>query len=278
MPAKKVSIINMKGGVGKTTLSFNLALYLAELKKARVLLIDLDPQANATIVGVDEETLKTHLQTKKSIVDLFMSALKRYGPHSNKILTVPSLDDFIVNVYQEPGGNGRLDLLPSQIELSLILRGVHVGPFDLKTQIIDQADQRYDYILVDCAPTYSILTTLALNATESVLIPVMTDSFAIYGVQLLKFILKDHKDDFGIEAKIVGLVYTMWDRALPKYQTEFSSKIATEWGQTTFQTKISRNEWYKVANGNRTTIWHSAAHKPYKDEFDAFVAEFLTKV
>jgi chromosome partitioning protein len=222
--------------------------------------------------------LKTHLATKKSIVDLFIGALRRYGPHANKPSTIPPLDDFILNVYQESGGNGRLDLIPSQIELSLILRGIHVGPYDLKEQIIEQADRRYEYILVDCAPTYSILTTLALNATEAVLIPVMTDSFAVYGVKLLKYILQDHKEDYGVDARIVGLVYTMWDRALPKHQTEFSTKVATEWGSNTFQAKISRNDWYKVANGRRTTIWHSAAHKPYKDEFDAFVTEFLSKV
>lgn len=268
----------MKGGVGKTTLSFNLALYLAEMKSARVLLVDLDPQANATIVGAGEPELKAHLKTKKSIVDLFVNALRRYGPHSNKLQAVPALDDFILNVYQESGGNGRFDLLPSQIELSLILRGIHVGPFDLKNHIIDQADERYDYIVVDCAPTYSILTTLALNATGAVLIPVMTDSFAIYGVQLLKAILDEHKEDFGMDVKVVGLVFTMWDRSLPSYQTQFSSKILTEWGQTAFQAKISRNDWYKVANGKRTTIWHSAAHKPYKEEFDEFVTEFLTKV
>ena len=94
MVAKKVSIINMKGGVGKTTLSINLALYLSEIKKMRVLLIDLDPQANATIVAIGEEKLKDLLKNKKSIADLFINCYKKYrSVVCNDIILLRNSDD-----------------------------------------------------------------------------------------------------------------------------------------------------------------------------------------
>ena len=121
MVAKKVSIINMKGGVGKTTLSINLALYLSEIKKMRVLLIDLDPQANATIVAIGEEKLKDLLKNKKSIADLFINCYKKYGPYPKKELNNIDINDFLYRTYESYDKNAFLDIIPSEINLSSIL-------------------------------------------------------------------------------------------------------------------------------------------------------------
>ena len=276
--AKKVSIINMKGGVGKTTLSINLALYLSEIKKMRVLLIDLDPQANATIVAIGEEKLKDLLKNKKSIADLFINCYKKYGPYPKKELNNIDINDFLYRTYESYDKNAFLDIIPSEINLSSILKGVNVGPFELKNQIIQKAEKDYDYIIIDCAPTYSILTTLALNATEAVLIPVMADSFAIYGVKLMKQIIEEHNEDYNVSIQIIGLIFLMWDKKEPVNQTNFFTKIIKEWGLTTFREKISRTDYYKISNYKGGGIWKTKSHTHFKKEFEDYVTEFIDKV
>lgn len=277
MAAKKVSIINMKGGVGKTTLSINLALFLSERMKKRVLLIDLDPQANATIVGIDEKKLIEFLKTKKSIADLFINCFKKYGPFPKDNKDEIEVNDFLYKAYESYDKSSYLDIIPSELNLSSILKGVHVGPFELKNRIIQKVENEYDYIIIDCAPTYSILTTLALNATKAVLIPVMADSFAIYGVKLMKQILEEHKEDYGVDVKVIGLVFSMWNKKEPVNQTTFSNKIIKEWGLSTFRAKIWNTDWYKIANGKRKCIWDTPAHWDVKEEFQKFVMEFINK-
>ncbi len=271
MPAKVAAILNMKGGVGKTTLSFNLALYLAELEHQKVLLVDLDPQANATVVCTDPEAYKKHTKTKKTIADVFVQAFRPYGPVKVPKAALPDLNDYLFKVYENPG-KGRLDLVPSELMLSSVLRGMSLGPYDLEKLITAGVRNRYDYILIDCAPTYSVLTTIALNTTKAVLIPMISDSFGRFGVQLMKQILEEHEHDFGFKPKVIGVVFTMWKEL--ENQRQASTEIVKEWGGATFDTKISSNEWYKVSNGQRTTIWHSKAHQKIKVEFDEFVKEF----
>jgi len=283
MVAKKVSIINMKGGVGKTTLAFNLALYLSEVEKCKVLLIDFDPQANATLIGLSEEEYDNQLKTKKTIADLFINCYLQYGPFPNKREVKINIDELKFRRYESEDKKYFFDIIPSELNLSFILRGVHIGPFELEDAIIKKCENEYDYIIIDCAPTNSILTTLALNATKSVLIPVMADSFAVYGVELMKEIIKDHETDYFYDTKetikIIGLVFTMWDHTLsaPQHQYEYSKKIIDHWGEKTFESKIWSNNWYKVANGIRGvgSFLDTPAHDEVKKEFIKFVNEFI---
>jgi chromosome partitioning protein len=124
MSAKTCAIINMKGGVGKTTLSFNLAMYLAEKKAQRVLLIDFDPQANATVVATDPNLLGTHLSTKKTIADLFIHTYQTFGPIRKKASPQINLADYL---YSVPSAAGRFDLIPSELMLSSVLKGSPVN-------------------------------------------------------------------------------------------------------------------------------------------------------
>lgn len=274
---KKVAIINMKGGVGKTTLSLNLAFYLSQIEKKRVLLLDLDPQANATIVGMSESELTKHKAGKKTMVDLFINCYKQYGPFPHTEQENIELKEYLHESYISDDKKSYLHIIPSDILLSSVLKGVNLGPFDLNRLIIDEAEKKYDYIIVDCAPTHSILTTLALNATGAVLIPVMSDSFGIYGVKLMNQVLEEHKYDYGNEIEIVGLVFTMWE---PKkeHQLTFSTKIIKNWGKKfTFNIKIVKSDWYKIANGKRVPFSQSGAHSEPKQDFQNFVHEYLQR-
>lgn len=275
MTAKCVAIINMKGGVGKTTLSFNLAQYLAEIKKKRVLLVDLDPQANATIVSTEKTKYKEHLKNKKTVADFFINVSRAIGPIKARPIQPTVLSDYIYRVYAQD--QAVFDLIPSELLLSSVLRGISLGPYDLDRLIGPEVLNRYDYLILDCAPTYSALTTVALNAAKAVLIPMIADAFGAYGTGLMKQVLDEHEHDFGIRPKVVGVVFTMYQDKLRSQVTQ-SNEIIKAWGpDLVFSTKIRKNEWYRVAAGRRVMFWNTPAHSGAKIEFEAFVDEFQAK-
>lgn len=274
---KMAAVINMKGGVGKTTLTFNLASYLAEIRNERVLLIDLDPQANATIVSTDPAKYKAHTSSKKTIADVFIQAFRTYGPIRSPKPIPLEINDFIYEVYKAPKSRGRFDLVPSELILSSVLKGMTLGPYDLDQLLTEKVKQQYDYILIDCAPTNSSLTTVALNTAKSVLIPMIADSFGAYGTELMKQVLSDHAYDYGIAPKVIGVVFTMWDGQVN--QVTQSNEIIKSWPPNIiFKSRITQNKWYRVANGNRDVLWHTPAHKEAKQEFEDFVTEFVGKI
>lgn len=271
---KIVSVINMKGGVGKTTLVFNLGMFLAQKRNQRVLLIDLDPQANSTIVATEPAAYKVHCGAKKTIADVFIHAYKTYGPIQPIISAPLDLDDFLFNVYRK--GKSCFDLVPSELMLSSVLKGMTLGPYDLESLLTDEAKAKYDYILIDCSPTNSSLTTIALNASKAVLIPMISDSFGSHGTQLMKQVLEEHHHDFGVKVKIVGVVFTMWENQADPIA--MSNAIIKLWPTgSVFSEKIKRDNWYRVANGKRQTIWDSQAHADTKQEFERFVDAFIKK-
>jgi chromosome partitioning protein len=273
---KLASIINMKGGVGKTTLTFNLAAYLAELEDQRVLVIDLDPQANATVVSTDGEKYKEHLATKKTVADIFVHAYKTYGPVRSPKVSNLDIKDFLYEVYKSKTSKGRFDLIPSELMLSSVLKGMSLGPYDLDKLLTPAVRLQYDYILIDCAPTNSSLTTVALNTTQSVLIPMISDSFGAHGTALMKQVLEEHAYDYGVSPKIIGVVFMMWENQ--DNQVTQSNEIIKSWTTgKVFRSKISKNNWYRVANGKRIKIWNTAAGGEYKEEFENFVKEFIAK-
>ncbi|PPU20608.1 ParA family protein [Xanthomonas arboricola] len=277
MTARCVAIINMKGGVGKTTLSFNLSQYLAEMRGKRVLLIDLDPQANATVVSTDSDRYKEHLQNKKTIADLFVDAFAHVGPIKPSAVGIIEMDNYKYNVYSDSKG-GLFDLVPSELILSSVLRGVSIGPYDLEALVTEKVRKKYDFIFIDCAPTYSSLTSIALNTAKAVLIPMIADSFGAHGTNLMKQVLAEHKHDYGISPVIVGVVFTMYASDISSQRT-MANEIIKEWGpQSVFRTKIRKSEWYRVAAGKRTAIWNTPAHAETKNEFEEFIEEFIEKV
>ncbi|MCP4691535.1 MAG: AAA family ATPase, partial [Desulfobacterales bacterium] len=152
---KKASIINMKGGVGKTTLAIHLSYFLARHRGKKVLLIDLDPQANASIVGIPESELDAHYKNKKTIFDLFFYWMQQYGPFPKPVSKPVTLQECYYESYKSRSNNSYLHLIPSNIALSSILRGVSIGPYELDRFLNEYAENQYDFIIIDCSPTYS---------------------------------------------------------------------------------------------------------------------------
>ena len=191
---KVISLVNQKGGVGKTTSSINLAASLGVLKK-KVLLIDLDPQGNTTTgVGINKADIN------KSIYDL--------------IIDKATLDEVIVktkfkNLYVIPA---TINLAGADIELidKSKMDPTFVKGAQLKKHI-DEIRDVFDFIIIDCPPSLGILTTNALTASDSVIIPVQCEFFALEGImQLLNTIMLAQKN-LNPNLTIEGVLLTMLD-------------------------------------------------------------------
>lgn len=270
MAAKTISVINMKGGVGKTTLSFNLASSLASHKNKKVLLVDLDPQSNATIVCMTELELDNHKATKKTMADALMRTYKPIAPIRQLMPPPLVISDFIFT--REQTATSLFDVIPSELKVSTMLRSLPLGPFDLRHLLTPAVLDIYDYVLLDCAPTYSTLTNMALNVSQGVLVPMIADSFGVWGTNLMKEVLRDHQQEFGVGPSRTGVVFTIWEEQA--HQQVFRNDIVGKWGpQEVFQTKISKSNWYKISNGRRSSI--GDVRSSPGAEFARFLDEFV---
>ena len=176
-----VSVINMKGGVGKTTIAAQLALE-ASLRSWRTLAIDLDPQANLSQALLGQYGYKRHLDGDSSTVD---HVLRSYRPPSRQRRSPVrlSIRDAVINMAGRV--NTSLDLVASQLELAHTLKRTQVDSRSLARSIADLSDD-YHLILIDCAPTESILTESAYHASRFLLVPVRAEYLATIGLPLLQ--------------------------------------------------------------------------------------------
>lgn len=212
-----IAMTNQKGGVGKTTTTINLGAALAELGRT-VLLVDFDPQGSLSVgLGVNPHTLE------KSIYNLLLS--RQY-----------TVDD-IIEVTDVPG----LDMLPSNIDLSAaeVQLVSEVAREQTLKRVLDKVRDRYDFILIDCAPSLGLLTVNALTAADKVIIPLECEFFALRGVALLTDTIHKVQDRLNPDLEILGLVATMFDsRTL--HSREVLERVVEAFGGKVFHTVIKR--------------------------------------
>jgi chromosome partitioning protein len=187
--ARIISLVNQKGGVGKTTTAVNLATYLASLGKS-VLLVDLDPQGNASSgLGLDTQSLK------KSLYHSLVSKI-----HPKEIIVRSS--------------SSGLDLFPSNQELSgaaIELVEVNNREFQLR-ELLGQIKDSYDFIIIDSPPSLGLLTINGLVASDEVIIPVQTEYFALEGLGQLLNTIDLVRENLHSDLSVTGIVLTMYDK------------------------------------------------------------------
>lgn len=214
---KIISIANQKGGVGKTTTAINLSAALADLG-ARILLIDIDPQGNTTSgFGIDKN------QERSSVYDLILGEV--------------SINESIMkNVIND------IDLIPSDVNLA----GAEVDLIDrdrresiLKNEL-DFIRDDYDFIMIDCPPSLNILTVNAMVASDSVLVPVQCEYYALEGLTQLIYTINLIKDRLNSKLQIEGLVFTMYD-ARTKLSREVVENVKGHLSERIYETVIPRN-------------------------------------
>jgi chromosome partitioning protein len=214
--AKVISVTNQKGGVGKTTTSINLSAALV-LKKKRILLLDMDPQGNASVgLGVDTNELDA------TIYDVLLNE----ATAREAIVKTESGVDVMT-------ANG--DLAGAQVELlNEIGRELR-----LKKALAEVLDD-YDYIFIDCPPALNVLTVNALVASNSVLIPMQCEYFALEGLSALVSTIRAIRETLNPSLKIEGLLRTMFDKR-NGLSGEVSKQLQNHFGDKVYQTLIPRN-------------------------------------
>ena len=231
MDKKIISIINQKGGVGKTTTVINLAAGLS-MKEKKVLVIDLDPQGNAT-TGL---------------------GLSNTENSENTIYSVLNGNKKISEVIQKTKFE-KLNLVSSNVDLSGLeveTAGDSRRAFKLKDElalILNDSEASYDYILIDCPPSLSLLTIMALVASDALVVPLQTEFFALEGLTQLMKTIERIKSNLNPSLEIRGILLTMYDK-----RNKLSSQVEAE-ARNYFKDKV-----YNIAVPRNVRLSEAPSH------------------
>ena len=214
---RTIAIANQKGGVGKTTTAINLSACLAE-KGKKVLAVDMDPQGNMTSgLGVDKDSVENTIY--------------------NLIIGESKMEEVLIKDVLE-----NLDIIPTNIDLSgaeIELLDVEEKEYIVRNEI-DKIKDNYDFIIIDCPPSLSMLTINAMTTADSVLVPIQCDYYALEGLSQLIHTVELVRDRLNPKLTIEGVVFTMYD-ARTNLSLQVVENVKDNLEQTIYKTIIPRN-------------------------------------
>ena len=249
-----IAIANQKGGVGKTTTAINLSAALA-LSGKRVLLVDLDPQANSSLTFLDPKAIEA------SVYELLTEA----SPNYEKVIR----NSPIIG----------LDVLPSRISLAKFeskLLGEFDAPFRLKDRL-DGLTSTYDYILIDTPPTLGLITVNALVASDYLIIPIQPSYFALEGTDDLLETIDKVKARPNPNLQVLGVVITLHDKRTTLAR-DIQEQIKQVFGEKVFSTVISKSVRLEESPAYKETIFTFAPNSSGASEYSSLCDEVIRRV
>lgn len=253
-PARIISMVNQKGGVGKTTSTINLGAALAECGR-KVLLVDFDPQG-ALSAGFGANPHELDLTVYNVMMD-------------RKV----DIKDVIL-----PTGVENIDLLPANIDLSAaeVQLVNEVAREQVLASALRKVRDEYDVILIDCQPSLGLLTVNALTASDGVIIPLICEFFALRAVALLVDSIEKVQDRLNPNLEIVGVLATMFD-ARTIHSKEVLARIVDAFGDKVFDTVIKRTVKFPDASVSAEPILTYASSHPGAEAYRQVARELIYK-
>ena len=258
MDKKIISIINQKGGVGKTTTVINLAAGLS-MKEKKVLVIDLDPQGNATTgLGLSntensENTIYSVLNGNKKISEVIQKT------KFEKLNLVSSNVDLSGLEVETAGDSRRAFKLKDELDL-----------------ILNDSEASYDYILIDCPPSLSLLTIMALVASDALVVPLQTEFFALEGLTQLMKTIERIKSNLNPSLEIRGILLTMYDKR-NKLSSQVEAEARNYFKEKVYNIAVPRNVRLSEAPSHGVPVLIYDKLCPGSKAYFRFTEEFLNQ-
>ncbi|TQS70437.1 ParA family protein [Rhodobacteraceae bacterium] len=253
---KIIAVTNQKGGVGKTTTAINLASALVE-KGRRVLLVDLDPQGNAsTGLGVEPDA------REYSTYDLLTGEIS-----AKEVISVTQWDNLWLSPATTDLSSADMELHANERRSFLLHRALHHAELE---------DYRFDYILIDCPPSLSLLTVNAMVAADSVLVPLQAEFFALEGLSQLMLTVREVRQSANPKLRIEGVVLTMYD-VRNNLSQQVEADVRATLGEIVFRTMIPRNVRISEAPSYAQSVLHYDSSSRGAKAYRALATELLSR-
>jgi chromosome partitioning protein len=273
----------MKGGVGKTTLAFNLSWFCAWQGKKKVLAIDLDPQANLSQYFMGAKKYLAYLNADKgTIVEVFEQFSAPKPTKGSPTLLTP---DDVIHSLREWNDGSLLHLIPSRLELAWTLKNP-TEKAQLLPRLLAKISERYDLVIIDCAPTESILTTAAYRSSRYIIVPIKPEFLATIGLPLLARSLEEfrlmHQDQ---RLDMAGIIFNDKMRSnTPPEQLKSCEDVkrlasTSKYSWPVFQNEAYHSDSYPRGSRDGKPIFQTSSARYYvKDEFAGVAEEFMKAV